>query len=247
MRLLLLFDRPVVQIMGNIMTLATFREAIVHALCVGQTMTVSTLRYGLVLAGVAGCAGNLAVLGLAGRERCVHSIMTSGTELRSRGGRISQLKRLVSLMACGTVGLGHRRGMRLVTINTIRDVAMGVCMAEITGKCRVFARACNHLLVGAGVTGNTDGFVLTSEIDIQRFVRVVTSKTVVNLVMRAAFVTVTTLGDIVCHARTMASVTRLAIDFSFVGGAICSDLSRLLIMTFAAVSNRQDRLLSQGD
>ncbi len=150
MRLFLLFDRPVVQIMSNIMALATFRETLVHALCVRQTMAVSTLRYGLVLVGVTGCTGNLAVLGLAGGKSCKHRIMTSGTELRSRGGRISQLKRLVSLVTCGTVGLGHRRGVRLMTINTVRDVAVGVCMAEVTGKGCVLARACNHLLVGAG-------------------------------------------------------------------------------------------------
>lgn len=76
-----LFCRPIVQIVGNIMTLATFREALMHAFGVRQTMAVSTLRHGLVLVGMTGCTSNLAMLGLTRGERRKDRVVTCSTKL----------------------------------------------------------------------------------------------------------------------------------------------------------------------
>ena len=67
--------------MRNIMALATFREALVHALSVGLTMAVSTCWHSHVLGGVTGCTGNLAMLGFACSKRSIDRIMASSTEL----------------------------------------------------------------------------------------------------------------------------------------------------------------------
>ena len=89
--------------MSNIVTFATFREALVHRRSVRDTMTVGTLGYGHMLVGVTGCTRDLAVLGFAGSERCVDSIMAGATKLRCRGGWLSQFQRLMCLVAGATV------------------------------------------------------------------------------------------------------------------------------------------------
>lgn len=48
------------------MTFTTFREAVMHALRVWQAMAIIASRNGLMLVGVTGHTGHLAMLGLAG-------------------------------------------------------------------------------------------------------------------------------------------------------------------------------------
>jgi len=68
--LLFLFGRPVVQVMSDIMAIATLRETLMHGLGMRQAMAISTLGHCLVLGGVTGRTGNLAVLSLACGKRC---------------------------------------------------------------------------------------------------------------------------------------------------------------------------------
>lgn len=57
------------------MALATFRETLVHAAGVRLAMTFITCRNSHVLISMAGCAGNLAVLGLARGQSCKDRIV----------------------------------------------------------------------------------------------------------------------------------------------------------------------------
>ena len=179
------------------MTLTAFRETLVHAISVRQTMTISTLRNRHVLVSVTGRTRDLAVFGRACSKSCESRVVTRSTELRVGRCRISQTKRLVSLVTSCTVSLGHKLAVRLVTINTVRDVTVGVCMAEVTSESCVFARACNHLLVRTRVTGNANGFVLAFQGNVERLVRIVAAQArSFYLIVGAAFMTVTTNRDI---------------------------------------------------
>lgn len=243
-----LLGRPVIQIVSDIMALTTFREAFVHALGMGQAVTIGTLGHGLVLGAVAGRTGDLAVLGLAGRKGRKDRIVAGSTQLGSSAWRIVKLKRLVRQVTGRAVCLGHGCRVRLMTIGTSRDVAVGVSMAEVTGEGRMLARAGNHFLVGTGVTGDTYGLMLTDEANVQRLMGVVATEAFLfHLVVGASLVTVTAQGDIVGHTRPMTLVTRLTVYLSLVRRSICSNLGRLLGMTLDAVSHGKNRLLSQSD
>lgn len=110
--LLLLFSGPVVQVVSDVVALAAFREAVMHRLCMGQPVAIGAIGHGLVLGGVAGCAGDLAVLRLACGQRCKDRIVARGTELRSGAGRVSQRQRLVCLVTGCAVSLGNGLGVR---------------------------------------------------------------------------------------------------------------------------------------
>lgn len=225
------------------MTLTTFREALVHAFRVRQSMTVITSRHRLVLVDMAGRAGNLAMLGLACRQHGIDRIMARGTESRSGVGRIGQLKRLVCLVAGRTVGLGHRLGVRLMAINTFRDIAVSVGMTEITGEGCVLARNGDHLLVGTCVAGDANRLVFPFEGYVQGLVRVVAAEArLLDFVMSAAFMTVAAQGNILRRTGAMTFVASLAINFSLVRCAVCGDLGRLLGVTLGAVIYGQNRL-----
>ena len=92
-----LLSRPVVEIVSNVMTLTTFRETLVHAFSVRQTVAISTLRNCHVLVSVTGSARDLAVFGLARSKSCKSRIMARGTELGLSRCRISQTKWFVGL------------------------------------------------------------------------------------------------------------------------------------------------------
>ena len=77
----MLFSGPVVQIVSNVMALTTFREALVHALGVWQTMTIRTLGHSLVLVSMTGCARDLAMLGGACGKSRKDGVMTCSAEL----------------------------------------------------------------------------------------------------------------------------------------------------------------------
>ena len=144
-----LFCWPVIEIVRDVVTFATLRETIVHCLDVRQAMAIGTLRNCLVLAGVTSCASNLAVLSLTGRKGCEDSIMTCGTKLRLGRRRICQFERLVRHVTGGTVCLSHRLRVGFVAVNTFRDIAVSISMAEVTSERGMLARVGNHLLVRA--------------------------------------------------------------------------------------------------
>ena len=122
---------------------------------------------------------------------------------------------------------------------------MCIGMTEITGKGCVFAWAGDHLLFGTGVTRDTNFLVLAFETNFQRLMRVVTTETIFNFVVSTTFVAGITLWNVVFHARAMPFMTSLTVDLRTVGRTICSNLSRLLGVTFGTISNSEYRLLGQ--
>ena len=225
--------------MSNIVTLATLRELGVHGRHMRLPVAIGTLRYGLMLVGMAGHAGNLAMLGLAGSKLGIDRIMTGSTEFRRSVRFISEGQRLVCLVTRRAVLLRHSLGVRLMTLDTIRDVAVSVCVTEVTGEGLMLARSSGHLLGRPGVTGNADGLVLTGQVNVQRLVRVVATEAVVDCIVVGTIVTVVAARNVVFNLRTMAFVARLAIDFRLVGRPVRFDLGRLLIMALGTISNHQ--------
>jgi len=179
------------------MALTTFRETLVHAVSVRQTVAISTLRNCHVLVSVTGCARDLAVFGLARGKSRKSRVVTRGTELRLSRCRISQTKWFVGLVTSGAVSLSHQLAVRLVAINAVRDIAVGICMAEVTSESCVHARTCNHLLVRTRVTGNANGFVLAFQGNVERLMWVVAAQArILYLIVGASFMAVTTSRDI---------------------------------------------------
>jgi hypothetical protein len=100
-------------------------------------------------------------------------------------------------MTSYAVSLSHQLAVRLVTINTVRDITVGVCMAEITSEGCVQARACNHFTVRARVTGNANDFVLAFQGNVERLMWIVaTQARSLYLIVVASFMAVTTSRDI---------------------------------------------------
>lgn len=153
----------------------------------------------------------------------------------------------MSLVTSGTIRLGHRLTVRLMAVNTVRNVAVGVSMTEVTGESCVLAWAGSHLFVRTGVTGNTDNLVLAFKSYVERLVRVVAAEAVFNFVVFTTIMAVITTWDVLRNSWTVTLMTGLAINFSFVRCTICGNLSWLLIVTLHAVRYRKDGLFGQGD
>jgi len=151
---LLLFHRlcflgPIVQVVGNVVALAAGRELLVHPLVVRHAMAVGALHHRLVLVSMAGYASELAVLGFTGRQ-LGHDVVVTGSA-HGRGGvwPVFELQGLVGLMAELAIGLSHRRGVRLVAVDTGRDIAVLVGMTEVAGDGRVLAGLADSCLPGS--------------------------------------------------------------------------------------------------
>jgi hypothetical protein len=136
--------------------------------------------------------------------------------------------------------------MPFVTHHALGNVAVGIGMTEITGKFFMLARVGNHLLLRTSMTTYTNGLLLTLNGDVQGFMRIMAAKTVIDLIMCAAFMALTALGDIVCYAWAVPGMTGRAVDFGFVGGPVCLDLRGLFSVAFDTVIGSQDRLCGQS-
>jgi hypothetical protein len=123
---------------------------------------------------------------------------------------------------------------------------MGVGMTEITGKFFMLARVGNHLLLRTSMTTHTNSLLLARDADVQGFMRVMAAKTVIDLIMCTAFMALTALGDVVCHAWAVSGMTGRAVDFGFVGGPVCLDLRGLFSVAFDTVIGSQDGLCGQS-
>jgi len=130
--------------------------------------------------------------------------------------------------------------------HALGNVAVGIFMTEIAGKRLMHARIRNHLLFGASVTTHTNGLLLARDADVQGFMRIMTAKTIIDLIMCAAFMALATLGDIVCYAWPVPGMTGRAVDFGFVGGPVCLDLRGLFSVAFDTVIGSQDGLCGQS-
>jgi hypothetical protein len=134
-----------------------------------------------------------------------------------------------------------------MTVSTLWNVAVCIGMTEVTSKGCMLAGTSNHFFIGASMTRNTNFLMFAIEVDIKRLMRIVATEAIFDFVVGATVMAVITIGNVVFYTRTMPFVTRLAIDFRLMGCSACSDLCRLLVMTFGTIINTQHRLLSQCD
>jgi signal transduction histidine kinase len=144
------------------------------------------------------------------------------------------------------ISLGHRCGVRLVTVKTGRDIGVFVSMAEVAGNCRVFAGAGGQLLAGFGMAGETDLLLLAGECHQQGLVRIVAAKAVFDVIMVFARMTVTALWDVLGRLWLVPLVTGQTVDLCLVLGTVGFDLRRLLIMALDTVGDPEGGLLGQG-
>ena len=228
--------------MRNIVTTAAGREFFVDSFGVRKVMAVTALRYRLVLVGVAGDTSDVVVLGITGHQQGVGGIVTGGTEDVLGAVRIVQYQRLMNLVAGRAVSLGDLVRMWLMALEALRDDPMFFRMTEVAGEGGMFARIRGELIVLRGVTGQTFGLEFAFQFDKQRLVRIVTTQTVFQLIMRGPFMAHAALRDIVGARRAMTGMAGLAVNCFFMGAAGFFDFSWLLFMAFGTVIDRQFRL-----
>ena len=245
---LLLFRRlgrflaPVIQVVGDVVTLPAGRELLVHG-AVRQAVAVGALHHRLVLVRMAGRAGDLAMLGLAGRQLGHDIAMAGRAHGRGGGRRVLQFQRLVRLVAELAVGLGHGCRVWLVAVDAGRDVAVLVGVAEVAGHGGVLAGVGRQLLAGFGMAGQADLLLLAGEGHLQGLVRVVAAEAVFDFVVGGAGVTVAALGDVLGRFRLVPLVAAEAVDRRLVLGAVGLDLGGLHVVAFAAVGDAEDGLV----
>lgn len=116
------------------------------------------------------------------------------------------------------------------------DIAMGLGMAEGTGKGGVRARVVCHLLFRRGVTGDTDLLLIADNTDFQRLMGVVAADARFgDFVVGTSRMAVAAGRNVVLRNRAMSLMALLAIDFSLMGTTICGDLLRFLAVAFDTV------------
>src|SRR6185369_8893546 len=117
---------PVVQVMGDAVAVAAFRELGHDAGCVRYAVAILTLRHHLVLLLVTGYAEQRLVLCLAGNEHvvcfCVAGCALLGRCIRS----VHDVLRLVSLVALLAVAGALVSSVSLVALGTLRNLAVDI-------------------------------------------------------------------------------------------------------------------------
>ena len=211
---------------------------------VRKIVAVAALRYRLVLVGVTGDTGHIAVLGVARHQQGVGSVVTGGAQDVLGTVGVVQYQRLVNFVAGRAVSLGDLVGMRLVALEALRNHAMLIRVAEVTGEGGMFAWIGSELIVLRSVTGQAFGLELAFQHDAQGLVRIVTAQTIFQPVMSGSFMAHAALRDIVGAHRTMAGMTPLAVNRFLMGAAGLFDFSRLQFMALGTVIDSQFRLSS---
>jgi hypothetical protein len=185
-----------VQVVRHAVTFTTVRETFMHRLGMRQAMALLTLRNRHVLFRMTGRTGDLAVLGLARDQRGQSRVVTCSAKLRCRVIRVGDGQRHMGLVTGRAVALGHRLGMPFVAHHALGNVAVGIGMAEITGKRFMHARVRNHLLLRTSMTTHTNGLLFAIDGDIQGFMRVMAAEAVIDFVVRAAIMALAALQSI---------------------------------------------------
>jgi len=205
-------------------------------------VAISALGYGFVFVGVTGHTGHIVVLGFCGKQHIVNTIVTSRTEKVRGAVRIMEHQRLVNFVTGCAVGLSHIFRVRFMTLDTLRDDAVLVRVAEVAGEGSVLTRVGDQLFILRGMAGQTFSFQLTGQLDLQGLVRVVATQAIFQLIMFGILVAHTALGDIVGAGRPVAGMTFQAVDCLFVRAARLFNFFWLQLMAFGTVINSQYRL-----
>ena len=125
---------------------ATGREGLQHPFRMGFTVTFLTLHDGFVFR-MAFCTAERCMFCITLRKHVVGVFMASSAGLWRNILGIYNLQGLMRWMAEHTVSLRHLRVVRLVTLQTLRNITMSGMMAGMAIELRMLGNICLHLLV----------------------------------------------------------------------------------------------------
>ncbi len=129
------------------MTAATLWELGVDPVWVRHAMAIATIRDCLVLTVVAFDTSSVTVLGWAGQQHVIDTIVTGSTEDTLSGVSVLKNQWLVDFVASCAVSLSDFLGVWLVALKAFRNDTVCISMAEVTSKCGVHARICYQLII----------------------------------------------------------------------------------------------------
>ena len=230
---------PVVQVMGDAVAVAAFRELGHDAGCVRYTVAVLTLRHHLVFFLVTGYAEEGLMFCLAGNNHVVSFCVTGSALFGWSICSINNSFRHVSLVALLAVAGTLIGRVSLVALSALWDLAVNI-VAERAGELGVLARVCLQLGNLRGVTGEARISNVTAENNLFWLVRILVAlEAAAELVVRFAFVALTAERDDFSVSRRMTLVAVLTGNHCLVGSAFCFDVSRSFCVTLDAVAAGQ--------
>ncbi len=226
--------RPVVQVVGDIVAHAAFRELLHDRRGMLVAMAVLAGRYHLVFRFVAGNARLGLMLGRRCRQESVGFRMAGRAILVRDIGAVGHHLRHVRLVALLAVRRSHLRRVGLVALGALRDLAVYV----MTGRAEergVLALVLLQLLDLVGMAGQARLGDLVAERDFQGAVRVlVAAEAVGQLVVGLILMAHAALGDCGLHGRAVADVATGTADFLVLSSSGV-DIGRRRSMTFGAL------------
>ncbi len=200
-----------------------------------------TLGNGWMVAPVAEGACERLMLCRGLSELCSDTLMAWYTETTACCHIRRDLQRMMGLMTTETVNHGLAGGMGIMTLGTVRDLAMGL-MAEIAGLLRMLARVLGKLLSLLLMTGQTGLNNIACKNDGQRVMGIgMACQAILELKVRTLTRGVThgTLGNNLGAPRT---VLKVAVKTGYCGlvlARIGGNSRRFLFMTFHAIGWKQ--------
>ena len=190
---------PVIQFMGNIMTVTTLGEACHHTGRVRHTMAALAGWYSLVLVLMAGNTQDSLVLGIAAGKHLVRTLVTGSTHLvRCIRCHVDGCRHM-GLVTFFTIGCHHFRVVRFMALCAKRNLAVNV-VAETASQGGVFALDLFELDDLIGMAGQTLIGDVVCKFDYFRSMRiVVTPQTSGQVVVSLAGMALATDRDNLFH------------------------------------------------
>lgn len=227
---------PIVQVVGDAMAVAAFRELGHDSGCVRHAVAVLALGNHLVFFLVAGHAEQCLMLGLAGNEE-IECLAVAGSALLGRRiGTVSNVLWLVSLVTLFAVARALISRVRLVTLGTLRNFAVNV-VTEGAGEFAVLARICLQLGNLRSVAGEARIGYITAENNFLRLVRIlVTTETTAEFVVGFSFMALAAERDDLFDRGRVSLVAILAGYLCFMGASLRFHICRSLGVALDAVS-----------
>jgi hypothetical protein len=229
----------IVQIMGDIVAEAAFREFGQHGCGVTIAVTALTLRYHFVFCLMAGDAAQIFMFESSGRQK-LRRLFVAGSTIFGRSFIIvSDVLRRVRLMTFFAVGSGLFGEMSFMTLGAIRNFTMRI-VAETAGKSRVLALVVAQFDDLAGMAGETGVSDVIAVGDFERGMGIrMTAHAGCQPVVRFSFVALAAERYDFPGCGGVSVVAVLTADLGFVLAAICGNVIRRFAMTFGAVFKEQ--------
>jgi len=206
-RFLLLCSRPVVQVVGDIVAFAAFRELPHHSGRMGRAMAVLAIGDHLVFFLMAEGTGQGRVFCLAGCQEAECLAVAGAAILRSYVGGIGYILRHVCLVALLAIGRSHFRRVRFVALRALRLFPVDA-VTEGAGKGAVLALVVFQLGYLICMTGDAGIRYVAFKRNLQGRMRIlVAAEAALKFKMGLPHVAFTALGYGFFDFRRMAHMT----------------------------------------